>query len=92
MKLTGKPNHVVQKRVFSQGRFKIVPWFKFDENGMVELDDSKLSKLDQDKLKKKFHSELKEYTEEELREMAKEKGIKSWHVKSVDKLKQELGV
>ena len=34
----------------------------------------------------------KENTEEELRELAKEKGITSWHVKSVDTLKKELEV
>jgi hypothetical protein len=32
----------------------------------------------------------KELTEEEIRKLAKKQGIKSWHVKAIDTLKEEL--
>lgn len=35
--------------------------------------------------------ELEEDFEKKLRDEAKEKGVKSWHVKSIDTLKAELG-
>ena len=100
MKIQGTPNKVVQKRVFRQGRYIIVPWFRFDANGIAELDESKISSVDIAKIRKNFtvsedkpakKAELKE-TDEEIRQLAKDKGIKSWHVKSIEKLKQELEV
>jgi len=33
-----------------------------------------------------------EQSEDEIRQLAKAKGIKSWHVKSIETLKEELGV
>lgn len=92
MKLQGKANQIVHKRVFKQGQFKIVPWFRFDKDGFAEIDETKVSKVDLDKLNKMFGTESIEPTEEEIRQMARDKGIKSWHVKSIETLKKELGV
>lgn len=103
MKVTGQPGQVVQKRVFKQGRFKIVEWFRFDEKGEATLDDTKISDVDVEKLSRHFKvdkSQAKpqkvetpvEYTEEQIRAMAKDKGIKSWHTKSIKTLKGELNL
>lgn len=55
MKLKGEPNRVVQKKVRKpKGRHRIVPWFRFDENGYVEIDESKLSAHDRAVLISKF--------------------------------------
>ena len=37
-------------------------------------------------------NELDHLTDDDIREMAKNNGIKSWHVKSIKRLKKELGV
>ena len=47
MILKGQPGRVVQKRKrVANKRFKIIPWFKFDENGYAEIDESKISATD----------------------------------------------
>lgn len=88
MKFYGEPNLLIRPR--KNGRFKRLRPFRFDQNGEFETDNPLLINA----LSKKFKTEKEndEYTEEELREMAKEKGIKSWHVKSIEKLKSELGL
>ena len=91
MKIQGTPNMVVQTRKMTFGnKFAVVPLFKFDENGCAEIDETKFSQTDLSKITTLF--KLNEQSEDDIRQMAKEKGIKSWHVKSIETLKKELGV
>lgn len=57
MKLYSDPGRIVQKRVKGQFGFKIVPIFKFDENGMAEIDDTKFDDTDLNKFRAIFRSE-----------------------------------
>lgn len=103
IKLYSVPGRVVQKRLTVNGKPKIVALFKFDANGEVVIDETKFNQTDLNSLKQKFRHDKEvvvenstiepiEYTEEQLRSMAKEQKIKSWHVKSIETLKEELGV
>lgn len=85
MKFYGTPNHFV--RVKSKGRLKNVKSFRFDANGEFETDNVHLI----EKLKLHFETS-NELSEDEIRQLAKDNGIKSWHVKSIETLKKELGV
>jgi len=93
---TKVPGRVVQRRKrLPGGRYKIVPWFKFDDKGFAEIDETKLNQVMIQKLKSKFEVvEKKEKkvdsNEEAIRQQAKEAGIKSWHVKAIKRLKEEL--
>ena len=78
--------------------------FRFDNNGEYETDNLILIKA----LKQRFSTDVndisqknnedvielidEELTEESIRQLAKERKIKSWHVKSIETLKEELGV
>ena len=78
--------------------------FRFDDNGMYETDNPIMIKA----LKRKFRYEGSDNTpieeetveeviedvmdEESIRLLAKERKIKSWHVKSIETLKEEMGV
>lgn len=42
--------------------------------------------------KEEVKKEAKELSDDEIRQLAKDKHIKSWHVKAIDTLKEELGV
>lgn len=101
MKFYGEPNLLV--RVRNNGPLKNVRPFRFDENGEFETDNKYLIKSMQGRFKCdayqvetyqiiKTKLETVEYSEEEIRAMAKEHKIKSWHVKSIETLKEELGV
>ena len=99
MKVYGQPGQVVQKRLFVQGRYRIVVWFRFDDKGIAILDESKVSQTDIDKLKHHFKVEQSEVvttqielTDEQIRLLAKDKGIKSWHTKAIKTLKGELNL
>ena len=92
MKFYAEPNMLVRPR--KNGPYKRLKPFRFDENGEYETDNPLMIKA----LSKRFKSEnveiveeVIELTEEEIRHMAKEKGIKSWHVKKIETLKEELG-
>ena len=99
MKFYATPNLLVRPR--KNGVMKRFRTFRFDKDGEYETDNLILIKalsvhfstvpLNQSE----EHQEIElseELTEEQLRVLAKEKGIKSWHVKSIEKLKEELGV
>ena len=82
------------------GPYKRLKPFRFDSNGEYETDSPLMIKA----LKQRFgekqteiHQDIEateelELTEEQIRLLAKEKGIKSWHVKSIETLRKELGV
>ena len=64
MILKGKPNQVVQRRVRKPNRkYKIVPWFKFDEDGYAEI--NKMTPIEKARL-------LKRFTEVDLKPSKKE--------------------
>lgn len=98
-----EPNHTViqsikNKQTENVNRFAVC---KFDENGELETNDDKIIFVLQNKLsgctwdegkKAKAIEVLDVLSDADIRELAKEKGIKSWHVKKIDKLKLELGV
>lgn len=54
MRFRGKPNRYVNKRVRRRGKWRVVPWFKFDENGFVDIDEKKVSKADLNKIARIF--------------------------------------
>lgn len=71
----------------------------FDGNGELETEDEKVMFVLQNKLPGCTWDEGKIITKEEaksilddkeIRELAKDKGIKHWHNKSIDRLKTEL--
>ena len=101
MILKHKPNYLVRRnkhrRIKGQRRGGV--WFRFDENGFVELDESKLHPREINALKAKFEVVEKKAVKEDktmenpetaIRQKAKKAGIKSWHVKSIDRLLKEL--
>lgn len=99
MKLKGTPGQVVQVRKNRvNGGTAIIPLFVFDEKGFAEVDESKLSAIDKEKLTRLFgytegdSNGDNELSEEEIRALAKERKVKSWHTKSIENLKKELGV
>lgn len=88
MKFYGEPNQLV--RVNKKGKLRRVRDFRFNENGVYETDNPHLINA----LKRRFKAEetVVEHSDDDIRKMAKEKGIKSWHIKSIETLKKELGV
>ena len=72
---------------------------KFDEKGELETSDPKLIFILQNKLpgctwesKEKVEAEeVKEIlSDDDIRQLAKTKGVKSWHIKSIENIKKEL--
>ena len=101
MKLQGQPDLTVTLIQRRFGRTRPVTLFKFDDKGYAEIDEKRFSPTDLSKLMAKFKVVDEENkksidkaddSENDIRQLAKEKGIKSWHVKSIEKLKQELEV
>jgi len=96
MKLQGQPNQLVHKRALKRGEWRVVEWFRFDAQGVAELDDTKVCPTDKLKLERLFGGlnqvAKAEMSDEEIRALAKERGIKSWHTKSITNLKKELEV
>jgi hypothetical protein len=100
MKLQGKPDLVVTMLVRRFGKLRPVQLFKFDSKGFAEFDETKLSGADKSRLMAKFKvvdsvkkvDKVEVMDDDIIRQLAKDKGIKSWHVKSIAKLKEELGV
>lgn len=102
MKFYSEPNMLVRPR--KTGMLRRVKPFRFDSNGVYETDNPHLIKVLSRRFKYDLESseevvditeEVQEksvLSEEEIRVMAKEKGIKSWHVKSIETLKKELEV
>lgn len=96
MKFYAEPNLLVRPR--KTGVFRKIKPFRFDANGMYETENKHLIKA----LSRRFKSDLEpaeeleeikeELTDEAIRLMAKEAKIKSYHVKSIERLKEELGV
>jgi hypothetical protein len=103
MRFHFEPNHTViqsikNKRTEHVNRFVVC---KFDDKGQLETEDDKIIFILQNKLHGCTWDEgktveaievLDVLSDEDIRELAKDKGIKSWHVKKIDKLKKELGV
>lgn len=92
MKFYGEPGMLVRPR--KNGPYKRLKPFRFDSNGEYETESPLMIKA----LKQRFGEKQTEspqeteLSEDEIRQLAKEKGIKSWHVKAVDTLRKELGV
>lgn len=106
MKFKYKQNFTVVQTIKNKmtgvvsGRFVVC---KFDENGELETKDPKIihilkTKLpgctwdEEDNQEVKLEEVKEILSEEEIRALAKEKKIKSWHVKSIENLKKELEV
>jgi len=69
--------------------------FYFNATGEYETDNETLCKVLKQSFAVKEENNVTddkpvEKTDEEIRSLAKEKGIKSWHIKSIDKLLAEL--
>jgi len=69
--------------------------FYFDANGEYATENETMCKVLKQSFEVKEENNVMddkpvEKTEEEIRALAKEKGIKSWHIKSIDKLMAEL--
>jgi hypothetical protein len=99
MKFYAEPNLLVRPR--KTGVFRRIKPFRFDANGEYETENKHLIKV----LSRRFGGdetiaeELTEFeeidkvlTDDEIRVMAKDAKIKSWHIKSIEKLREELGV
>jgi hypothetical protein len=90
MKFKSKPGRIVQKRIKRQGKWRVVPWFKFDEKGFAEVDESKITSRDLIKLKQKFKVvgvEPKSY--QDLQKLYSEKtGKSAVGMKKADMLKE----
>ena len=97
MRLKGKPNQVVQKRIRKpNGKMKVVQWFKFDAEGIAEVEATPVERV---RLLNRFveadssHSKPKGsvLSYKELQKMYTDKtGKKAVGVKKADMLK-ELG-
>jgi len=97
------PNRIVQRRVRKPGgRKRIVPLFRFDENGLAEIDETKLTATDIKTLTTLFEVvddvkehkvdgkvNLSELSYQELKKTASEKGINTYR-KGKDDLIAEL--
>jgi hypothetical protein len=103
MRFYFEPNHTVIQTINHRqtGRTNRFVVCKFDENGVCDTEDEKIIHILQTKLDGCTWSEdrvidpltvISILSDDEIREIAKEKGIKSWHVKKIDKLRKELGV
>lgn len=62
---------IVNKRVKRQGRWRIVPWFRFDKDGFATIDESKINSTDLSKLKSKFRVFVPKVEEKPLEEQPK---------------------
>ena len=87
MKFKGTPNLLVRITKPRRGEVK---HFYFDDNGFYETNHPFTAQRLRANYEEIFDVE-KEETEEELRHRAKAAGVKSWHVKSIENLKKELG-
>jgi len=102
---TKVPGRIVQRKVRKYGGgFRVVPFFRFDENGLAEIDETKLTATDIKKLTTLFEVvdtvkehkadgelNLKELSYQELKSMASEKGINTYKM-SKTKLIEALEV
>jgi len=99
MKFIGTPGQLVRITKLNPINKRQIPKsIRFDKDGYFETENKHLIK----RLSAKFKivEEVKEVlleknnesevSEEELRNLAKEAGIKSWHVKSVERIIKEL--
>lgn len=106
MKFKYGQNHTVVQTMKSKQTGKVLKRFvvcKFDENGELETNDPMLihilkTKLpgctwdesDPENITVKPEEVREILSDDEIRQLAKEKGVKSWHLKGIDKLKEEL--
>jgi len=102
MKFYAEPGLLIRPR--KNGVMKRFKPFRFDENGEFETDNPILIKAltrrfsaDTNSKQQKSTEDVvelldEELTEESIRQLAKDRKIKSWHVKSIETLKEELGV
>lgn len=95
-----EPNHSIvqtihQKQTGKKHQFVVC---KFDENGELETNDDKIIHILQTKLNGcTWEGEtvnpldvIDILSDDDIRKLAKEKGIKSWHVMSIENLKKKL--
>lgn len=103
MKFYFEPNHAVIQSMVNKVTDKVNRFVvcQFDDKGELETNDDKIIFILQNKVtgctwdegKIVLPDEVKSILcDDEIRELAKEKGIKSWHTKSIKRLKEEMGV
>jgi len=87
---------IEQKQTGKKHQFVVC---KFDENGELETNDNKIIHILQTKLNGCTWEEdrkvdpinvLDILSDDDIRKLAKEKGIKSWHIMSIENLKKKL--
>lgn len=95
MKFKSVPGRVVQRRIKKMGKYRIVPWFKFDDKGFAEVDESKISPTDLVKLKSKFvvvETNVKDLSYQELQVKYTEKtGHSAVGMRKIDLIKELEG-
>lgn len=90
---TKVPNRIVQRRIKKLGgRFKIVPWFRFDNKGYAELDETKLTQSDIIKLKQKFEVVENEKENKENKENEKVLNYEDMKYSDLKKLAKDRGL
>jgi len=102
MKYKGEPNLLVRINRRRKGEVRL---FFFDENGFYETNhpitmarlDGRFERVEEvkvnlskEEIDEILEPEIVELSEDEVRGHAKEAGIKSWHVKSIERLTNEL--
>jgi hypothetical protein len=103
MRFYFEPNHTIIQSISNKvtGKINRFAVCKFDENGYLDTEDNKIIFILQNRLPGCTWDEGKTVeaidvmdvlSDDDIRVLAKEKGIKSWHVKKIDKLKKELEV
>lgn len=96
MKFYYKPKESIVQNLKNKVTGKITRFLVcvFDNNGELETNDPKVIQILQKHVDCTWNGEETKETdimsEDELRKLAKEKGIKSWHNKKIDKIKKEL--
>lgn len=72
MKLKGSPNELVTTIMKQAGRRRTVPLFKFDENGIAEINEQDFTKTQIDRLKQRYET-LDKDIKKEVKEPKKAK-------------------
>lgn len=89
---TKVPGRIVQRKVRKPGGgYRVKPWFKFDENGLKEIDETKITKSDLIKLTKLFEV-VEDEKEESKKEKEDEKVLSDMSYQELKKLASEKGI
>ena len=99
MKLYGKPNMTVCKKVHRGGGMKRIALFRFDSEGFAEVDDRKFNEADKNRLtalygvrqafKEDVSAEIdvESMTYFDMKKLASERGINTYGMKKDDLIK-----